>query len=194
VGRPLSWLLTAPLALAGLVGGHALGYRLAIPDAHERAHALEASGHAYWAYVPGSLALCLSIVLLALGVRAAAAFRAQPRPAPPSWAFGVLPPLAFALQEHLERLLGGHGAAWTVASERPFQYGLLIQIPFGFAALLVARLLISAADRIGRGLARRSRSFRARTSSRVSRPRRTPVPRIPVAALAYGERGPPTSS
>jgi hypothetical protein len=60
--------LTAPLLLAGLVAGHSLGYGLAVADPHERARTLEESGHAYWAYVPRGLALCLTLVLAALAL------------------------------------------------------------------------------------------------------------------------------
>lgn len=193
VGRPLTWLLTAPLLLAGLVGGHSLGYRLAVADPHERARALQESGHGYWAYVPPALALCLTLVLAALALRSYAAFRGRSRGPAPPWAFALLPPLAFVLQEHLERLLVG-GEVWAVAAEPCFLLGLAVQLPLALAALLLARLLESAAEAAGRALAGRPAGPRARPPVRAPLPPAPSVARIRVAALAYGVRGPPCFS
>ena len=45
--RQLPWLIAMPLAVVGTLAGHSVGYWAAVPDAHERAHVLAASGHGY---------------------------------------------------------------------------------------------------------------------------------------------------
>ena len=74
----------------------------------------------------------------------------------PAWPFAVLPPLAFALQEHLERLLHAGAVPWTAVLEPTFLPGFLLQLPFALLAFAVARALLGAAVLLARLLRARS--------------------------------------
>ena len=68
------------------------------------------------------------------------------------WAFALLPPLGFVIQEFLERWFAGSSFPWWMVQQPTFRIGLLLQLPFGLAAYLLARLLLRAADRVGKVL------------------------------------------
>jgi hypothetical protein len=72
----------------------------------------------------------------------------------PPFAFALLPPLAFALQELLELSLHTGSIAWQACVEPTFLPGLALQLPFALLAYVAARLLLRAAVRLGRALAR----------------------------------------
>ena len=187
----LAWLSTLPLMVAGVLAGHGLAYRLAIPDAHARADALAHSGHGYLGHAPLALTVCLGLLLAALAFQALAGFRgARSRPAA-SPALVLLPPLAFALQEHLERLVHSGQVSWTTALQPSFLLGLALQLPFALAALLIAWLLESVAHAVGQALAAAATPLpRLRFFAPI--PARVPsAPRPAGLARGYGERAPP---
>ena len=150
----LAWPLVIPLLAAGSLAGHDLAYRIVVPDAAERAHYLERTGHAYLAY--GALAAGIAAALLAAALtwRFLAALRGDRAATAPAWLFALLAPAAFTLQEHGERLL--HDGAFPVghALEPTFLVGLALQLPFALGALLVARLLEEVAEVVVRALPR----------------------------------------
>ena len=173
----LAWVSTAPLMIAGLLVGHSLAYRLAIPDAHTRADALAHSGHGYLAYTPLALMVSLGVLLAALALRALAAFRGELRRPAISPAIVLLPLVAFVVQEHVERLVYTGQIPWTAVLEPSFLVGLALQLPFALAALLVAWALDSAARAVGSCALppRRDRCFR-RSSPPPSACRRLRAP------------------
>jgi hypothetical protein len=176
--------------ITGLIAGHALAYRLAIPDAHARADALAHSGHGYFGYAPLALTICFGLLLIALAIRALAAFRGAPSRPAASPVLVLLPPLAFALQEHLERLIYSGHVSWTTALQPTFLLGLALQLPFACAALLIAWALDSVAHAVGQALA--AATPRPRLEFRVPVPALAPaVPRATGLARGYGERAPP---
>ena len=63
--------------MVGTLAGHSVGYRVAVPDAHERAHVLASSGHGYLAYVPLVIALCVSLVAVGIVALVLAALRGR---------------------------------------------------------------------------------------------------------------------
>jgi hypothetical protein len=184
--RRLAWLLTVPLVLAGSQLAHAVAYWVAVPDSHDRAHVLAATGHRYFAYAPlvAGLALATVVVVLALHARTAATAGLR------AWPFALLPVLTFVLQEHLERLL--HTGSMTgVVLEPAFLSGLALQLPFGLIALLIARALLRAAERIGAALRGARPALRRPLVTRVAVPA---TPFRPVLLVAgSGVRGPPSS-
>ena len=101
-----------------------------------------------------------------------------------------MPPLAFVVQEHLERFLYSGDVPWTTALEPSFLLGLALQLPFALAALLVAWLLDSVAHALGRALAESPPSvlFPIFVPDPV---RITEAPRVAGLARGYGERAPP---
>jgi hypothetical protein len=185
----LTWLSVAPLMLAGMLAGHALGYRLAISDPHARADALAHSGHGYFSYVPFALSVCLGVLLAGLALQAISAFRGEPRRPATSPLILLLPPVAFVVQEVLERFVHGGHVPWTTAIQPSFLIGLALQLPFALAALLLAWALDSAARAIGDALAAPPRpAFQIFVPAPV---RSSAAPRPAGLARGYGERAPP---
>jgi hypothetical protein len=151
VRRGLTWALTLPLLLGGVEAGHALAYRLVYPQLHARV--LLATGHAYLAWLPlllgvsGALAL---VALVAAGIDAA--HGRSPRDLP-AWAFAVVPPVAFVLQEVLELSLHLGAFGWRAVLAPTFVPGLALQLPLALLAYVAARFLLRTAERLGRALA-----------------------------------------
>jgi hypothetical protein len=186
----LAWLSTAPLMFCGLLAGHALGYRLAIPDAHARADALTRSGHGYLSHASLAFAVCIGLLSTALLLRVRAGFRGTTRHAVASPAMVLLPPLAFTVQEHAERLVYSGHMPWTTVLAPSFLLGLALQLPFSLAALLLAWALDAAAHALGQALA--SGLPEPALSILVPAPLCVPaVPRPAGLARGYGERAPP---
>jgi hypothetical protein len=172
------WLAGLPLLAAGWILAHQLAYELVPPGGDDPAAALAETGHGYLEHVPfllGGLAALAAAGLLARMAEGRSGSRTLP-----AWLFGTVPLLAFAVQEHLERVLHGVPDAWATAAHPVFLVGILLQLPFGLAAALAARALLKAADVIARG----------RELPRPQRPaiRLVLVPRAvdlaPVSALA----------
>jgi hypothetical protein len=182
-----AWLAGLPLLAAGWILAHQLAYQLVPPGGDDPAAALAATGHGYLDHLPfllGGLAALAAVGLLARMAEGRRGSRTLP-----AWLFGTVPLLAFAVQEHLERLLHGVPDAWTTAAHPVFLVGILLQLPFGLAAALAARALLKAADVVARG-------------RELPRPRRPAIrlvlaPRAvdlaPVSALArpHAGRAPP---
>jgi hypothetical protein len=185
----LTWISIAPLMLGGLLAGHALGYRLAISDPHARADALAHSGHGYFSYVPFALSVCLGVLLAGLALQAISGFRGEPRRPATSPLIVLLPPVAFVVQEILERFVHGGHVPWTTAVQPSFLIGLALQLPFALAALLLAWALDSAARAIGTALASAPRpAFQIFVPAPVHS---STAPRPAGLARGYGERAPP---
>ena len=132
--RP-AWLLGLPLLAVGWLSAHALAYELVPAEEH---------GHGYLAQAPLFLTLCAATVSVALAVRTAGR-RGRMLP---GWLVGALPLLGFAVQEHLERGLALGAVPWGTALEPVFLLGLVLQLPFALAALVVARALTALADAV----------------------------------------------
>jgi len=186
----LPWLVAVPLMVAGSLSAHELGYWLVTPDATDRGRLLAESGHGYFEHLPLLLGVLAALLVAGLALRVSRSLRAGTS-GPPAWFFFILPPLGFAAQEHLERLLHSGTLPIDAALEPTFLIGLALQLPFALAALAVARALVAGADRLSHELTRQPRSPRARPAS-IPSPLPAPgLPRIAVLALGYAERGPP---
>ena len=92
-------------------------------------------------------------------------------------------------QELGERLLHAEAFPFQAALEPRFLLGLLLQLPFGLLALLVARALLRVVARLVRSLTRPGVPREATAS--WSLPQVCDLPRIPALALGYPQRGPP---
>ena len=188
--RRLPWLLAVPVMAAGSLAAHSLGYlfitaRAGDGDASERA----SSGPS--GYVVLLLGLLAATALVAAAARLLPA-RRRPRAFVLSpWLFFVLPPLAFASQEFAERLLGAEGFPFQATLEPRFMLGLLLQLPFGLLALLVACALLRVVERLVGALAR-ARAPRLPTGLSWSPREAYLLPRIPALALGHSQRGPPS--
>ena len=149
--RGLAWALTLPLVLLGTQAAHALAYDLVYPQAHERVLARDRSRLSH--LPPVVLALAGAVALAALCVAAVDAARGRSQRKLPAWAFALLPPAMFVVQEVLELSLHTGTFGWRALSAPTFLPGLLLQLPIAVAAYAAARLLLRTAVRVGRALA-----------------------------------------
>jgi hypothetical protein len=188
--RRLPWLLALPVMAAGSLAAHSLSYLFVSARAaengaemSERTSSGDASYLLLFLGILGATGFVAAIARLLLGGRRRAIELAP-------WLFFVLPPLAFAMQEFAERLLRAEAFPFHAALEPRFLLGLLLQLPFGLLALLVARALLRGVERLVRALAR---SWTPRLRATVSwSPRQAfDLPRIPALALGHPQRGPP---
>jgi hypothetical protein len=190
--RGLAWLVAVCLMLAGSQVAHVLAYVWVYPQAGVRLRVLLASGHSYMDLMPLVLAVAAAVMLISLLVSGVDAARGRSLRPVPAWAFGVLPLLGFALQEHLERWIATGAFPWHAAGAPTFLPGLLLQLPFGLCAYVVARLLLRTAERLGRALVSRSVSLgRVRSSSVAAAPESAALPRPSLLSCGLAKRGPP---
>lgn len=175
------------LALGGVLVGHALTYRVLVPDAHARAITLADTGHAYLggANMLGLVGAVAALSILFLG-RLIRATDATPRVAVRLMAFQLT---TFAAMEVLERLGSGAGV-------RQLLPALLVGIPTqvvvaGIVAVIVRCTLRAAsivADRTPRASAGWSLDALVRIVASLA-----VAPLAPVAGAARG-RAPPLAS
>jgi hypothetical protein len=152
-------LLIAPLAFAGAVAGHMLGYALYHPAADERAVALLATGHGSFDGLVTGAAAAGAATLVALALRAG---RHHPIAFP--WLAGRLVPLQLAIFVFLELTERGLDPART-AGDPAVLLGLVVQVVVGLGAALLARGVESVA-----------RSIQSRSLSTPRAPARFPRP------------------
>jgi hypothetical protein len=190
--RRLPWLIALPVMAAGSIGAHSLSYLVVSARTIEGAgEASERAGNGGTSYLVLFLGIVAATAIVAACARLLLA-RARVRRAGSvsPWLFFLLPPLAFASQELAERLLHAEAFPFHAALEPRFLVGLLLQLPFGLLALLVARALLRVVERIARALAPRPTPRLA--TSAPWRPRQiVDLPQIPALALGHAERGPP---
>ena len=138
--RLLAWVVAVPLAVIGTLAGHSIGYRAAVPDAHERAHVLASSGHGYLQYVPLVVALCIAIAVLGVVATVLAFLRDRDttRGTHQIALVALLAPVAFVAQEVVERYAANGHVHWGLLISAPFLLGLAAQLPFGLLAASIA--------------------------------------------------------
>jgi hypothetical protein len=192
--RLVPWLLSVPLMLAGTEVAHWVAFRLVYPEAWERSQALQQSGHGYLEWLPacGGIGLALLASAAFLYGRAACSDRTRMQSAPKLSRFAALPPLAFALQEHLESLVHS-GSISGVVTAPTFMIGLVLQLPFAVLAYVLARLLSGVSERVGRAFSAcgSSSSLRAPVLSVPRCALLLSPPRFAALAGGHAERGPP---
>ena len=184
--RGLAWALTLPLVLLGTEAAHALAYRIVYPQAHARI--LLQTGHGYLSWLPLALGLAGAVALAALGVAAVDASRGRPARDLPAWAFGLLPPATFVIQELLEVSLHTGRFAWHAVLAPTFLPGLSLQLPLALGAYIAARLLLKTAERIGRALAQPPSLH---VFIQLLAPRAVTTLRTRAVVAGHSSRGPP---
>jgi hypothetical protein len=146
--------------VAGSLSAHGLGY-LALSSATHTAGAsdpdqgaerVSRAAHDAVTQTPLLIGLMVAFVLAALVRRTWTASRGKgEREVAPFWFF-LLPPLALIVQEAAERLAHAESFPFNPVHEPAFLAALVLQLPFGFAAFLIARVLLRVADALGRAL------------------------------------------
>jgi hypothetical protein len=86
------------------------------------------------------------------------AARGRPERALPAWAFALLPPATFVIQEVLELSLHTGTFSAHALLAPTFLPGLALQLPLALGAYVAARLLLKTAERLGRVLAKQHMS------------------------------------
>jgi hypothetical protein len=176
----------------GTEAAHALAYRLVYPEAQVRWRVLAATGHGYFALAPLLLGLACAVVAVSLLSELAGAAGRRPSSGVRPWAFALLPPIAFTVQEFLERWLLVHHLPWWMFEQPTFRVGLVLQLPFALVAYLLARALLGAARTAGEAVASTlAPAAFAFELPAVPRPRRALVRRLRPVVLGWGARGPP---
>lgn len=155
--RALAWLVAVPSMLVAVETAHALAYRVVFPQASLRGAVLAATGHAYVSWLPLVLAVGGAVAIVGLAAAVADVVRGGTVRELGAGAFAALPPLAFALQELLELSLHTGHVAWHAFAAPTFLPGLALQLPFALLAFVVTRLLLRAAVKVARILAREHR-------------------------------------
>ncbi len=179
-------------AAAGLVLGHAIAYLIVIPDPHQRAFALQRTGHAYLPALDQVVLMVAIAGVAALVVRAfaAAGDRGSERFGRLATVIVVAQSCAFAAQEVLERLVS-RAPLGDLFHHHLLVTGMTVQVA---VALVVAGILWL--------LARTSSRLAGTFAVRVRLPRHVPVLAVPLVALrplmplfatADGARAPPPS-
>jgi hypothetical protein len=198
--RGVAWAVSFAFAALGGLLAHALTYRLIDADAghagplhsghqhHGQAAVSAAAGTSHWTLcftICGSLAL---VAILAAALHHVGTGRSARLPI---WLFGLVPPVGFALQEHLEWLIGRGSVPYAAALGASLLVGVLLQIPFALAAYVAARALLALAGAIVHGLRTRPRLRLVPPASSLHGSRARSRPRLSLLALGYGQRGPP---
>jgi hypothetical protein len=173
--------LSLALITCGLLAAHSLAYRL-VHGTGGQWHV-----HDYLGRMPMVFAVLLGVSLAAFAL---ALRESELHLRAPAWLFALAPPVAFAVQEHLERAVQGLPTAHT-AFEPTFALGLLLQAPFAVLAYLVARIVFRAAALVARLLSRKPRLRPGRVARPVFQ-----LSHLRPAALSRGfsSRGPPALS
>jgi hypothetical protein len=170
---------------AGLVGGHALGYAVSVPDAYHRGALLEATGHGY---LPSASRLALMLGIAAIVTGIASGYLHRPRSVHPSFQrvalrLVTLQCIGFAGLELAERVLAS--APLSTLSLPILVIGLLTQ---ALIAVVLA-LLVVGLRRLGAVL--RTRAIAALASharAKIVVPLKALSSRTPVCDRV---RGPP---
>jgi hypothetical protein len=135
--------LPAFLLVFGLIwaAAHALAHDVATQPAVGHHGAGSAGVESYVAYLPTSLALCLTLAA-AIATGAALGRRWTGRSGRSVWLFGLVPVLGFAADTLVELTSHGSTAATAAQLVPVFLIGLLVQIPFALVAVgLAGRIL-----------------------------------------------------
>ncbi len=171
--------------------GHALGSRLfASPTAELVSEAATRSGQ-HPPMLPVILGLLGALLFGAMVLFVRCTTRGRRSRSVPSWLFVALPVAAWPVQEALERLVHAEGFGLHAALDPSLLLGMALQIPFGIAAFLLARLLLGALVKACAVLSGRApRLRRTSTAALVSEPI-LGAPRTRVAALRRSQRAPP---
>jgi hypothetical protein len=132
VRRALFWLLALPFTGVSVLVGHWAAYRIVGAPADDF--------HGYLAHAPQVLAILATLALLGLA-RDARARRSSPLP------IALLGAIAFALQEHVERLIHTGHVPFLLTS----LLGVALQLPLAILVWVAAR---SMAEQLKPGLRR----------------------------------------
>jgi hypothetical protein len=186
-------LLSLPLAAIGWLAGHSLAYVLVAPHGEHREQLLAETGHGYLGVAPLLIACAITLLLAGLVLAMADGLRGLAPGRVAAWPVALVPPLGFAVQEHLERLLELNAFPSGAALEPTFLVGMALQLPLAAAALAVARVVLEFGHALGRSVpVGRALEPPAWDLPPLLPPPPEPAPaRSPILAGGHGQRAPP---
>jgi hypothetical protein len=184
--------------VAGSVAAHAVGSLLASPAAiqgvAEAYHGIESVGRTAQGaltFTPMLVGTLLALMLIGLAGRASATRRRHTSGSVTlSW-FVLLPPLAYAIQEIVERLIHAESFPFNPMHEPAFLLALALQLPFGVLAFAIARFLLKVAEVVGRVLLAGPASPVAQGQVPAIRPRAVAHRRSIALREGFSSRSPP---
>ncbi len=150
--RSHAWLVTMPIALAGIEAAHALAN--AVFGSPEGAGELFASAASGSGLAPIAAGLGAACVLAGLAAKVVGAGASRPRTF--ALPFALLPPLAFVLLEVAEGLFHRGTVPWSDLHEPTFLVGLALQVPFALLGYSISRLVLRLGSRLCELLTRAS--------------------------------------
>lgn len=184
----VAWLLSLPLSAAGMLLAHEFAWEF-VPHEHEAQ-----AGHGYLQYGAVFLALAAATVVVAATAQLLRGVAGRDvAGAPPAVVFAIVPIVGFLLQEHLEHLVVARELELSFFLSTPFVLGLALQLPFAFAALLVARLILGLVESVARAVNALER-YPELTSLLIPLPLVVEAPRRRVLATRRAGRAPPRLS
>jgi len=188
VGRSAAWLITLPLALAGVEAAHAIANGVfGSPEGPGELFASTASGARL---VPLLAALGGGLVAAGVCARLLGTDAAADRGRLAALPFACVPPVAFVALEAVESLAHTGGSPLADLGEPTFVAGLLLQMPFALVAYAVAAALLGVGTAVQRWFVGR----RARLLGGPRKAASRPVgerPRGLSLACGYRGRAPP---
>jgi hypothetical protein len=196
-GRHAVWLLLLPLAGIGWLTAHWLACMLVARNGHDTPQHHADAGHGYLVIAAPVLIACAGTLLLAgIALAIGDGLRGRARSHLPGWRVALLPPLGFAVQEHVEWLIATDASPFAAALQPTFLVGMALQLPIAVGALLAARAVLAFGHVLGRALAApRSPRAPARPIALNPLDRLEPeLVRPPILATGRSERGPPLSA
>jgi hypothetical protein len=188
------WVISLPLVVASWLGAHCLAYWLVSPGAEHEMGLHAEHGHAWLGYTPAVAIWGLAFVVGGLVLCVSAGLRGGRHTRPPVRLFTLLPPAAFAVQEHVERLIASGSIPHDLVFEPTFLLGLALQLPFALVALLLTCALFAVGFGLGRALNGElllARRLRLRLPRFLCRPASVMLVAPSVLALGHGQRAPP---
>ena len=191
--RRFVWLLSLPLAAIGWIAGHSLAYVLVAPHAGHREQLLSETGHGYLGAAPLLVACAITVLLAGLALAIGDGVRGRARARVAVWPVALVPPLGFAVQEHLERVIELNAFSPGVVLEPTFLVGMALQLLLAAVALLVAHAVLAFGHALGRRAAV-GRALRPPARGVQPLPAVRPEPvlvRPPILAGGHGQRAPP---
>jgi hypothetical protein len=190
--RRVVLVLSLPLAAVGWLTAHFLAYMIVAPEAGHRTQLLSDAGHGYLSAAPLMAACALTLLVAGLALAVREGMRDAGPPAHvPVWPIALLPPLGFAVQEHLERVIELNAFPFGAALEPTFIVGMAMQVPFALAAVLLARAVLALGHALGRRLARAARPPARVVPPPLPAPPDPELARPSILATGHGERAPP---
>ncbi|HEY7666985.1 MAG TPA: hypothetical protein VIE12_02555 [Actinomycetota bacterium] len=150
--RRIAVAVAVPIAVVGSLLAHQVGYLLR--GGPRTTWLLGNTGHGYLRHAPLVVAACA--VAAAVGAVLEAG-RGRGRLAVTGWPLALVAPVAFAIQEHVERLLHDRAFPTHLLIDRSFLLGLALQVPFALLSLGVAAMLLRSARSVVEAIRRAPR-------------------------------------